>query len=165
MGIFDLLADVGLTRRRERREARSASRLLTGEMDRAASAIRFALAENSWGSMNWTAIQLKSWPDGSRTLAAALPPRRWSAVELAAQSTAELSTLRRDARRIYPNADGGPETADRTELERIAKELEDAIVALARVSRWSEPAKRIKLDRRLAEKYRAEDDPSPPPWA
>jgi len=163
MGIFDLLADVGLTRRRERREARSASRLLTREMDRAASAIRFAIGENSWGSMNWSAIELKSWPDASKTLAAALTPRRWNSVERAVQSTTELLTVRRDARRIYPNTDGGPEAADRTELERTAEELGDAIVALARVSRWRDPARGIKLDRKLAKKYRAEDGPSPPP--
>ena len=149
MGVLDLLTNVGLAHRRERRELRGASGLLTREMERAAASIRFALGENSWGSLNWNALVLTSWPDGSQLLAEGLRPDDWAVVEDAARASGELLALRGTDRRILPNADGGPPDADRYELLTTATELEDAVLTLERVSGWSDPANGIRLTREL----------------
>lgn len=149
MGVLDLLTSIGLAHRRERRELRGASRLLTREMERAAASIRFAVGENLWHSLNWDALVLTSWPDGSRLLAEGLRPDDWAVVEVAARASGELLALRETDRRIFPNADGGPPDADRYKLLTTATELEDAVLMLERVSGWSDPANGIRLTREL----------------
>jgi hypothetical protein len=149
MGVLDLLANVGLARRRERRELRGASRLLTREMNRAALSLRFALGENSWGSLDWDALRLTSWAASSQLLAEGLRPHNWAVVEAAARTSADLLAMRGIDRRIFPNADGGPPDADRYELLSAATELEDAVLALESVSGWSDPANGIRLTREL----------------
>lgn len=149
MGVLDLLTNVGLAHRRERRALRSASRLLTREMERAAASIRFALEENSWCSLDWDTLGLTSWPDCSRLLAESPRTDDWTVVEAAARALEDLLPLRGTDRRIFPNADGGQPNADRNELMSAATALEDAVLALERVSRWSDPADGIRLTREL----------------
>jgi hypothetical protein len=149
MGFVDVLTSVGLTRRRERRQLLGAARLLMREMDRAAGSIRFALAENSWGSLDWEALRLTSWPDASPELAQNLRSEEWSIVEKAAKTSDDLLAMQGVDRRIFPHAAGGPAQADRYELLSAATELEDAVLALERASGWSEPADGIRLTREL----------------
>jgi hypothetical protein len=127
-------------------------------MDRAASAIRFALGENSWGSLDWDALKLTGWATNSQLLAEGLRPDDWAVVEAAAQTATDMLAMRGLDRQIFPNVDGGPPDADRYELGSAATELEDAVLAHERFSGWSDPADGIRLTRNLT----AERDV---PWA
>ncbi|WCB95688.1 hypothetical protein DSM104299_04437 [Baekduia alba] len=123
-------------------------------MSDARSAIEFALGENSWASLDRDALRLEAWHRNSASFGESLAAQTWTAVQYAAKSTSQILSVSDGVdRRLYPNADGGPHNADRTELESTAEALETALLLLERPSGWSDRAEYVRLKRELEQKY------------
>ena len=144
-------------RRKEKREAKAGARLLLAELDEARGSIAFALGENDWSSLVSRPPRLPSWDRVSQTVAGSVRPATWRKVTSAARAVELIRSVAgsiNGPRRIYPDADPhAPGDADRTELMEAQRDIEEAILALARTSRFSDEAKAIELDHELAERY------------
>lgn len=152
-----VLGTIYTARRKEQRDARAASRLLLAELEEARNAIAFALDENDWETLASRPPELPSWARVSQMVAAHVRPKTWRSLagaQRAIELVADVSRSREGSRRIYPDADpDAPGDSDRTELTQAKQEIEEAILALARISRTRDEAAGVRLDRELAEKY------------
>jgi hypothetical protein len=151
-----LVAVVGTVyegRRRERREAKAAARLLLAELGEARRSIAFALGENDWSSLVARPPRLGSWERVSQGVAASVRPAAWRKVSDAARAAelvADVAQSVGGSRRIYPDADpDAPGDADRTELVEAQREIEEAILVLAGTSKFRDEQEAIELDRAL----------------
>lgn len=155
--LIAVLGSIYTARRKERRDARAASRLLLAELEEARNAIVFALDENDWETLASRPPELPSWARVSQMVAAHARPKTWRSLtdaQRAVELVGDVSRSQEGSRRIHPDADpDAPGDSDRTELTQAKHEIKEAILLLARTSRSGDEAAGVQLDRELAEKY------------
>lgn len=102
-------------------------------------------------------LDSQSWERSAQAVAGSVRPGTWRKVADAARAIERVANAcepRGSPRRIYPDADpDAPGDADRTTLIEAQREIEEAILALARTGDFRDQADAVTLDRELAEKY------------
>jgi hypothetical protein len=139
--------------RRDKRNAKAAARLLLAEFVQAGRRIAFALDENDWDALASHPPRLLSWERVSQTVAGYVRPATWKTVRDAVQAVALVADVSGSVggpRRIYPAVDpDAPDEADRTELLAAQREIEEAILDLARISKSQDEAREVEFAREV----------------
>lgn len=147
--LVGVLGTLYIARRRDKRDAKAAARLLLAEFGEVRGWIAFALDENDWDALVSHPPRLPSWDRVSQTVAGYVRPATWETVWDAVQAVelvAEGSVG--GPRRIYPAADPDtPDEADRNELLTAQREIEEAILDLARISKSQDEARAVEFER------------------
>jgi hypothetical protein len=149
--LIGVIGTLYIARRRDKRDAKAAARLLLAEFGEARRSIAFALDENDWDALVSHPPRLPSWDRVSQTVAGYVRPATWKTVRDAVQAVelvAAVSGSVGGPRRIYPDADPDvPGEAARTELLTAQREIEEAILDLARISKSQDDARAVEFER------------------